>query len=145
MPFKENWWEEFDSMQKEMQRFMEHVSGKKPHFLGLSEKAWEPLCDVFETDDNFIVVVDLAGVLVNEVDLTIQSRKLILKSVRKEVPSPPKRDYHQMEIPFGPFQREIDLPEEVDGETINARYREGFLIVECKKKKVITERRIPLE
>ena len=107
MPFKENWWEEFDSMQKEMQRFMEHVSGKKPHFLGLSEKAWEPLCDVFETDDNFIVVVDLAGVLVNEVDLTIQTRKLILKGVRKEVPSPPKRDYHQMEIPFGPFQREL--------------------------------------
>ena len=145
MPFKDNWWEEFDSIQKEMQLFMEHVSGKKPHFLGLSEKTWEPLCDIFETDDHFIVVVDLAGVTVDEVDLTIKSRKLILTGGRKEVPSPTKRGYHQMEIPFGPFQREIELPEEVNVETIDAHYREGFLIIECKKKKIIAERRIPLE
>ena len=145
MHYRDNWWDEFDSMHKEMQRFMEHVSGRKPHFSGLSERTWEPLCDVFETENQFIVVVELAGVSTNEVDLTLQSRKLILKGIRKEVPSPPKRDYHQMEIPFGPFYREIELPDDVDRETVNARYHEGFLIVECNKKKTVIERKIPLE
>jgi HSP20 family protein len=132
-------------MQREMQRFMEHVSGKKPSLLGLSEKTWKPLCDVFETENQLIVVVDLAGISPTEVDVTIQSRKLTLKGERKEIPSPPKKDYHQMEIPFGPFFREIELPEDVDGETVNARYRDGFLIIECNKKKMISERRVPLE
>jgi len=141
----DSWWDDFDSMQREMQRFMEHISGKKPHLLGLSERTWKPLCDVFETENQLIVVVDLAGISANEVDLSIQSRKLILRGGRKEIPSPPKQDYHQMEIPFGPFYREIELPDEVDRETVNARYRDGFLIIECYRKKSVGERRIPLE
>ncbi len=145
MKYRDSWWDEFDSMQREMQRFMEHVSGKKPSLLGLSEQTWKPLCDVFETENQLIVVVDLSGISPAEVDVTIQSRKLTLKGERREIPSPPKKDYHQMEIPFGPFFREIELPEDVDGETVNARYRDGFLIIECNKKKMMSERRVPLE
>lgn len=142
---RESWWDEFDTMQKEMQRFMEHVSGKKPYFLGLSERTWQPLCDVFETESKFIVVVELAGISADKVDLVVETRKLILKGEREEIPSPPKKDYHQMEIPFGSFYREIELPDDVDRDMVNAKYREGFLVIECQKKKSLGERRIPLE
>ncbi|MCX6090033.1 MAG: Hsp20/alpha crystallin family protein [Candidatus Atribacteria bacterium] len=144
MKTMDSWWDDFDLMQKEMRRFMEHVSGKKPHLLGLSERSWKPFCDVFETEHQLIVVVELAGIFPDEVDITVQSRKLILQGERREITSLPKIDYHQMEINFGPFSREIELPIEVESHSVRAKYHSGFLIIECQKKETLNERRVPL-
>ena len=35
-----NWWEEIAYLQKEMQRFVEHISERRARFAGFGEEAW---------------------------------------------------------------------------------------------------------
>lgn len=137
-------WEEFFSMQKEMQRFVEHLSGKRPSFTPFSEEPWVPSCDVFETDSSFFVVVELAGVDPRAIDVFVQGRKLIIRGERKEIPSPPKRNYYLMEIHFGPFYREIEFDERIEEDAMRAKYHNGFLLIECPKRNT-WERKIPVD
>lgn len=137
-------WEEFFSMQREMQRFVEHLSGKRPSYSPFSEEPWVPACDVFETDSSFMVVVELAGVDPKEVEVLVQGKKLLIRGERREIPSPPKKDYYLMEIHFGPFYREIVFEDTIDDAAVRATYRNGFLIIECPKKSA-WERRVPVD
>ncbi|MEN3202393.1 MAG: Hsp20/alpha crystallin family protein [Atribacterota bacterium] len=137
-------WEEFFSMQQEMRRFVEHLSGKRPSYSPFSEEPWVPACDVFETDSSFIVVVELAGVDPREIEVFVQGKRLFIRGERKEIPSPPKRDYYLMEIHFGPFYREIEFEYDINDAAVRATYRNGFLVVECPKKG-IWERRVPVD
>lgn len=137
-------WEEFFSMQREMQRFVEHLSGKRPSYSPFSEEPWVPACDVFETDSSFMVVVELAGVDPKEVEVLVQGKKLLIRGERREIPFPPKKDYYLMEIHFGPFYREIVFEDAIDDARVRATYRNGFLIIECPKKSA-WERRVPVD
>ncbi len=41
---------------------------------------------------------------------------------------------HLMEIDHGSFARDVELPQDVHHEQINARYRDGMLWIELPKK-----------
>lgn len=139
MKGKSNIW----AFEQEIQRFMEHVLEKKSSITLISGNAWAPPCDVFETEGGFVVVVELAGVDLNDVEILVKGQKLIVRGVRREIPFPLKKDYYLMEINFGPFCREIDFQEHIDSDATRALYRQGFLIIECKKR--ITEaKKIPV-
>ncbi|MEN3185420.1 MAG: Hsp20/alpha crystallin family protein [Atribacterota bacterium] len=126
--------------EQEIQKFMEHVLKAKSSIILISDDAWVPPCDVFETEGSFVVVMELAGVDLDDVEILIRGQKLIVQGIRKEVPFPLKKDYYRMEINFGPFYREVDFQENVDPDTTRAYYRRGFLIVECKKRTAETKK-----
>ena len=136
-----NWWEEIAYLQKEMQRFVEHISERRARFAGFGEEAWVPPCDIFETPHHLVVVIELAGVSPQEIEIIVEGKKLIVKGERKELPYSSKEDYYLMEIRFGPFYREIDLPEEI--EEVKAKYLNGFLVVEGLRENS-RERKIPI-
>jgi len=92
-----------------------------------AEKGWRPLTDVFETDENVIVMVDIAGISINDVKLTLSSNMLTIRGIRREHPLSEKRHYHKMEIDFGPFERRIELPARIDPDRAEHRYLQGFL------------------
>ncbi|HLE26657.1 MAG TPA: Hsp20/alpha crystallin family protein, partial [Anaerolineales bacterium] len=48
-------------------------------------------------------------------------------------PDPERRAYHQMEIHFGEFRADVELPGPVDREHITAEYGGGFLRVNLPK------------
>jgi HSP20 family protein len=121
-----------DDIHKEMERFFEHVGRwKRPVFF--FEKAWKPLCDVSETAREVIVVADLAGVTVENIDIQVQHNVLLIRGIRGEPPGAPRTNYHLMEISYGTFEREIPLPGRVDAETATATYDEGFLEIRLPK------------
>ncbi|MDI3542414.1 MAG: hypothetical protein PWP57_17 [Candidatus Atribacteria bacterium] len=135
-----DWWEEVNYFQKEMQKFMKHISEGKVGFTEFGEETWVPYCDIFETPDHVVVIVELAGVSPQDVEVTVEGRKLKVSGQRKEPPYSTKEDYYLMEIHFGPFYREINLPEEV--KEVKAKYSNGFLIIEGLKN--IKERKISI-
>jgi HSP20 family protein len=121
-----------DDIQREMERFFEHVGRwKRPVFF--FEKAWKPLCDVSESDREVIVVADLAGVSVDNIDIQVQNNVLLIRGIRGEPPGAPPTNYHLMEISYGTFEREIPLPGRVDAEAAKATYDEGFLEIRLPK------------
>jgi HSP20 family protein len=76
-----------------------------------------------------IVTAELAGVELDELELEIQGRKLILAG-RRGPPAVEGELYHQVEIERGPFRRVIELGAEVRADEARARYEDGILRVE---------------
>ena len=102
-------------------------------FLMLSDSRWLPAVDVFETDDEFVLILDVAQIDPKGIELSIKKSCLIVKGIRKEITKFKKRHYHKMEIDYGPFERKVNIPVTVDEHTIKTEYKEGFLEIRLKK------------
>ena len=93
--------------------------------------AWQPATNVYETRAAYFICVELAGVDEQRIDVTCEDRTRIIISGTREQPRPLGVDgplsVHAMEIDEGAFCREIDLPEEIDVDRMEASYSKGYL------------------
>ncbi len=87
--------------------------------------AWRPPTDVYETDDAIMIRVEVAGVRESDFTISLVERNLTIHGVRQDTSE--RRAYHQMEIAFGEFQTDIELPYQVVSEKVEATYHDGFL------------------
>jgi HSP20 family protein len=76
-----------------------------------------------------IVTAELAGVEIDELELEIQGRNLILAGRRGPV-AVEGDVYQQVEIERGPFRRIVELGTDVVADEAKARYEDGMLRVE---------------
>jgi HSP20 family molecular chaperone IbpA len=90
--------------------------------------AWQPATNLYETEDHYIVCMDLAGVNRPEICVEIKQDMLVITGSR-ESPRPQSRSkVHLMEIDHGNFCRSVAIPSSVSVEKIDARYaRSGAL------------------
>jgi HSP20 family protein len=97
--------------------------------LAATAHAFRPHVDCFLTEDPAVltVVVELAGVDPDKVRVVVDERTLLVSGERYR-PRVVGR-YHQMEIDYGPFQRRLALPEDVDPGGARADYQRGLLTI----------------
>lgn len=139
--FRQEWINDVNMMRQEMGRLLDHFAGAKPPTVRFSPAVWEPAIDLYETDDDLVVMVDLAGVRESDLKITIDRNIFTIRGERqKTLPASKTGVYHQMEISSGPFERSIALPEAVDAENARASYENG--LVEVILPKVRRERTI---
>ena len=100
---------------------------------GESDLSWKPATDAYETDDSFIVQMDLAGMAPSQIEVLADEKMLLVRGIREDSSGPGKKHFHKMEINVGPFARRVALPVEVDPASATARYRSGFLYVTFSK------------
>jgi len=94
---------------------------------------WEPPLDIYETEDTIVIIAELPGVKQEQVNVTVERDILIIEGERpKRVPSRTVH-VHQLEIPYGRFARRVQLPANADVESIQARFREGYLRIEVPR------------
>lgn len=94
---------------------------------------WNPPTDLYETEDNFVVRVEIAGLRDQNFAVTLDHNFLVIAGSRPDILE--RRAYHQMEIRFGEFSAVVALPGQVDSENTAAEYSDGFLVVTLPKKK----------
>ena len=101
-----------------------------PGFAGM-RRGFRPQCDCFRTDDppTLHVVIELPGVDPDSVEVVASGRTLLIAGVRGRTKVDGAR-YLAMEIEYGPYERRIELGEEIDTEGATARYDRGLLKVE---------------
>ena len=99
--------------------------------MTMRSPAWRPPTDVYENEESVIVRVEIAGM--NEMDFSIvlDGRYLSIRGVRQDIAE--RRAYHQMEIRFGEFSVEVEMPAAVDVENVQAIYQSGFLKIMLPK------------
>jgi HSP20 family protein len=100
---------------------------------GGRQKAWQPLTDVYETHENVIVKVEIAGMSEEDFTISLSNRSLRIAGTRRDPDY--KLAYQQLEIPYGHFCSEVFLPYAVAYEEIHAAYEAGFLTVVLPKAK----------
>ena len=70
--------------------------------------SWEPPVDIYETQRELMLIVALPGVPADTVTVVIDGGALSV-SGRRGIPAPQSAAVHRMEIPYGRFERRIDL------------------------------------
>src|SRR5438876_6260649 len=92
----------------------------------------KPRTDVYETDAELIVHMDIAGMRAE--DFSVELNDGILKIAGERIARQQgKRHYHSMEVQIGPFERRFRLPVVVDPDSIRANYEHGFLEIRLTK------------
>ena len=93
---------------------------------------WRPPTDIIETEENFIIRVEIAGVLDENIEVAVENELLLISGIRSNVPEQ-RAYYHQMEIQSGKFEIKAEIPLSVDMEKAGAVYKDGFLTVTLPK------------
>jgi HSP20 family protein len=118
-----------DKLQEEIEELFADL-WQVPRFSGLRH-GFRPNVDCFHTDEPhaLTVVIELPGVDPESVRLVAGERLLVVTGERKR-PHVQGRVYQQMEIEYGPFERQVRLAEDVDPERAQAIFERGVLTVE---------------
>ena len=96
---------------------------------GESDLCWRPATDAYETDDDFVVQLDLAGMDPARIEVLADEKSLVVRGIRQDSSGPGKKHFHKMEINVGPFVRRLPISVDVDPTSATAKYMNGFLYV----------------
>ncbi|HLV81372.1 MAG TPA: Hsp20/alpha crystallin family protein [Chthonomonadaceae bacterium] len=101
---------------------------------------FQPSVDMFETTSALVIKLEAAGVRPEKLQIVLSAddRVLTVSGERVE-PGDEQRDRvrcYQLEIYFGPFERQIFLPAglRIDRDRITANYRDGFLVISLPRR-----------
>jgi HSP20 family protein len=114
---------------------------------GEGDLCWRPATDVYETEDRFVVQMELAGLDPARIEVLYDGTHLVVRGIRGESASPGLKHFHTMEINVGPFVRRVPILAEVDPASASARYQGGFLFVTFSKgeSRPVTRRQIAVD
>lgn len=133
----------FARIHERMGRAYERVLGA-PGAPGFCAPYIEPPADVYETADEVVVVIEVAGLEQDAIDVTVDGPTLVFRGERRPLKGRPNRVYSQMEIGHGEFQREFSLPANVTPDGARAVYRDGILEIALPKVAPIVRRHLRL-
>jgi HSP20 family protein len=131
-----------DSTRKIRLHWMHGTLGDVSYRLRFSHfvrHSWRPAINVYRCEACISICLDLAGADHSDIELVIEGQRLSIRGERA-VPEPGEKEgaAHQMiamEIDYGPFERDVQLPDEVDLGKMRAEQQNGFLWIHLPLKK----------
>ncbi|MEK7616397.1 MAG: Hsp20/alpha crystallin family protein [Patescibacteria group bacterium] len=89
--------------------------------------------DVYQTDDEIVIKSTIAGVTVDDIDISITNDMITIKGKRNPDEHIDQSDYYYQELYWGQFARSIILPEDIDVEKAAASMKNGILTIRLPK------------
>lgn len=122
-----------NNFEEEFQKAVDEVFHLVSPVFRQHECIWMPHADVYESTDEIIALIDLAGINKEELHIELNRRKIKIAGVRKMISVVKNARYCLAEIPHGYFERTITLPQAVDAESAVASYADGILMIRINK------------
>ncbi|HZT67353.1 MAG TPA: Hsp20/alpha crystallin family protein [Acidimicrobiales bacterium] len=131
-------WAELEQLQAQLSRALESFS-RLPSLL---DDGFTPSADVEETDDAYVVELELPGVKKPDVDISVGGRRLVVSGERRERERRGFLRHRTRSV--GRFYYEVVLPGPVEEDDVGASLDEGVLTVRLPKPASDRRRRIPI-
>ena len=128
---------EFDRLQSELRTHLDRWRD-----LDLFDGAFTPVADIEETDDAYLVEIELAGINRSDVDITTTGRRLTVTGERKEKQRVGVLRRKRRTV--GEFRYDVELPADFDIDNVTAGLQDGVLSVRLPKTAADQPRRIPI-
>jgi HSP20 family protein len=134
--------QELRRMQRDMDRLFGLVNQsslndnneKKETSLTTSKSsAWNPVCDIKETDKEIILHAELPGVPKENINIEVENGILTISGEKKEEKKEENEKYHRIERSYGKFSRSMKVPEGITIDQIKAKFDNGVLQVTFPK------------
>jgi HSP20 family protein len=117
------------SLQDRMNRLFEDATQRRTSEADSGEVIeradWCPQADILETQEEYIIALDLPGIDRDTLDISIADNRLTVKGNRPAAGP----TLHRGETPRGSFLRTFSVPPAVDQNAIKANYKGGVLSV----------------
>jgi len=132
---------EFEDIYDRMGQLMNFAFGMTP--AELTEAPWVPLADLSETEDAYVVQVELPGVRKDQIDVQFQDRELVISG---DFPPPEsgKGRRHRSSRRTGRFEFRTYLPGDVKADAVSAQLTDGVLTVTVPKSEAAKPRKIEI-
>jgi HSP20 family protein len=107
---------------------------------GTTHSAWYdwgfpiPAVDVTEDDKALRVAIELPGVAIGDVQLSLSGDTLTVKGEKKEESAEKTQTVHIFERSYGAFQRSFHVPDSVDRPNVGAKFDKGVLVITLPKR-----------
>ena len=119
--------------QKVEQGVLEGLNKVKEVFANVARIV--PLANIMHNrkKDTFTIEIDLPGVEKEDINVSVEGDYLIVTAERKAKKEVKEEDYYLMESQFGKYYRAFYLPEDIDRDSIDAKYEDGRLTITFEK------------
>lgn len=92
-----------------------------------------PPLDIYETQEGIVIEVEIPGIDLASLQVTMSGGTLIIEGLKEEVLDQGRVNFLCMERAFGAFRRIIPLLQPIDSSRTLARYRLGVLRITVPK------------
>lgn len=127
--------QELDSLERRVRRVLEDA-GFAPALV--------PAADVFETDDEYVVELEVPGYEEKELSIEVADHTLTIRGDQKKVTDESKRSYRLHERLERSFERHFALPSGIDPDKLTATFEKGILEVHAKRVVVAKGKHVPI-
>ena len=94
---------------------------------------WVPVADISEDDSTYRIVAEVPGVAREDISVTVDQGVLSLCGERRSESGGDKGQVHRTERSYGSFRRSFRIPEDAEGDTVKAEFKNGLLSVTLAK------------
>lgn len=94
---------------------------------------WTPVLDFSENKDLFLVTMEVPGLDVKDIKISLQDQILTISGERKKEEEEKDERFYRIERSYGTFTRSIRLPVPVEAHRVNAEFKNGVLMVSIPK------------
>lgn len=123
----------FPSLRREVESIFGEVLGVARPGTGGAGR-WSPTLDLTEEPGRYVIEMDVPGVRLEDLSMTVSGRRLVVSGRREIVREREHPNVRVRERWSGAFSRSLDLPDEVDEARISATLREGILRIELPRR-----------
>jgi HSP20 family protein len=113
---------------------MERAERLHRQFFHHASSHWQAPIDVFETEEGLTILVALPGVELDNIAVTLSAGVVIVKGERPLPPELQNARILRMEIPYGHFERRIELPA-IPFEVSGRHLANGCLMLKLRKQR----------
>ena len=92
-----------------------------------------PSVNVSETHDSYLVELAAPGLSKKDFNISLENGCLSISTQKEESKEEKKKDYTRREYSFNEFERSFTLPDSVDKDAVQAKYKDGVLSIALEK------------
>lgn len=112
---------------------------------GVRRADWVPLVDVRESEEAYLIDVEVPAVAANDLSVSVAENLLTVTGKSQNSEKDQSESYYRSERRRGSFSRSFRLPKDADSEGISAETKAGVLYLRVPKKAETIARNIEIK
>jgi HSP20 family protein len=132
------------TLREKMNRLFEDAFSQKGEDKDLISSAWLPPVDIYESDNELALAVEVPGIDEKDIEISLENNVLSIKGERKFEKETKEENYHRVERSYGTFFRSFTLPTYADSDKVSAVHENGVLTIKIGKKPELKPKKVKI-
>ena len=133
---------------QQMDRWFSELMGRGMRRVGDEDRvrgSWTPAVNVLEKKEAIVITADLPGMKAENVEVTVEEGVLTIRGERSFEEAKEGETYHRIERSYGLFERTFSLPNSVDPTKIEAKFKDGEMVVNLPRREESKPRSVKIK